>query len=69
MVLNESAAHAVDAGLHVGWFAAAATAARVLDLSADVVGERTAGRTRVVLARLEGFRGVPEVKEVLQRAS
>jgi hypothetical protein len=44
---------------------AAATAERMLTLSADLASERTAERGRVVLARLAEFRDVPEVRTVL----
>lgn len=72
--------HARELALYLSWLAvalvdanepeeAASVAARVLDLSADVTSERTAARSRVVLAKLEPFRAVPEVREVLERAS
>jgi transcriptional regulator with XRE-family HTH domain len=72
--------HTREFALYLSWLAvalvdanepeeAAATAARVLDLSADVASERTAERSRVVLAKLEAFRDVPEAREVLERAS
>ncbi|MDQ0941471.1 helix-turn-helix transcriptional regulator [Streptomyces sp. V1I1] len=48
---------------------AAATAQRVITLSADVASERTAERVKVVLHRLEDFRHVPEVREVLEDAA
>ncbi|GLF98337.1 helix-turn-helix transcriptional regulator [Streptomyces yaizuensis] len=44
---------------------AAATAERVISLSADVASERTAERGRVVLARLAEYAHVPEVQAVL----
>ncbi|MGK5630364.1 helix-turn-helix transcriptional regulator [Streptomyces sp. URMC 123] len=44
---------------------AAATAERVISLSADVASERTAERVRVVLARLAQYSDVPEVRAVL----
>jgi transcriptional regulator with XRE-family HTH domain len=47
---------------------AAATAGRMLALGADVASVRTAERARVVLARLEPYRDVPEVRQVLQSA-
>ena len=73
-------AHTRERALYLSWLAvaladanepedAAATAARVLDLSAEVTSERTAERSRVVLARLEPYRAVPEVRDVLDRAS
>jgi tetratricopeptide (TPR) repeat protein len=72
--------HARELALYLSWLAvaladanepeeAAAVAARVLDLSAEVTSERTAQRSHVVLAKLEPFREVPEVREVLERAS
>lgn len=45
--------------------AAADTATRMFELSADVASDRTAGRGRVVLERLAEFEDVPEVREVL----
>ncbi|MEU5978269.1 hypothetical protein [Streptomyces sp. NPDC047315] len=44
---------------------AAATAQRVLTLSADVASERTAERVRVVLARLAAYADPPEVRAVI----
>ncbi|MEU4208387.1 hypothetical protein AB0F13_00045 [Streptomyces sp. NPDC026206] len=44
---------------------AAATAERVITLSAGVASERTAERVRVVLSRLEQFRDVPEARALL----
>ncbi|WP_329394814.1 helix-turn-helix domain-containing protein [Streptomyces melanogenes] len=72
--------HTRELALYLSWLAvaladanepeeAAATANRVLALSADVASERTAERGRVVLARLEGFRDVPEVRAVLDGAA
>ena len=45
------------------------TAQRVITLSADVASERTAERVKVVLNRLEEYRDVPEVREVLDEAA
>lgn len=75
-----TATHTRELALYLSWLAvaladanepeeAAATASRVLDLSAEVASERTAERSRTVLARLERFRDVPEVRDVLERAS
>lgn len=44
---------------------AAAVAARMLDLGQDLASERTAERARVALARLEPFRDVAEVRELM----
>lgn len=44
---------------------AARVAARVIELSGDVASARASERVRVVLSRLEEFRDVPEVREVL----
>ncbi|GAA3616619.1 hypothetical protein GCM10023079_02580 [Streptomyces chitinivorans] len=74
------ATHARELALYLSWLAvaladanepeeAAATAERVLTLSADVASERTAERSRVVLARLEEYRDVPEVWHLLNRAA
>lgn len=73
-------AHARELALYLSWLAvaladasepeeAASVASRVLDLSAGITSERAAERSRVVLTRLEPFRGVPEVRAVLDRAS
>ncbi|WP_332840256.1 hypothetical protein [Streptomyces buecherae] len=69
------ATHTRELALYLSWLAvayadanepeeAAATAARVMSLSADVASERTAARVRVVLARLAEYAEVPEVPEV-----
>ncbi|MEE1939663.1 helix-turn-helix transcriptional regulator [Streptomyces sp. TRM 70361] len=74
------ATHARELALYLSWLAvaladanepeeAAATAERVLTLSADVASERTAERSRVVLARLSEYRDVPEVRDLLGRAA
>jgi transcriptional regulator with XRE-family HTH domain len=79
-VLNRyDATHTRELALYLSWLAvaladanepeeAAATAARMLRLGATSASARTTERTRVVLARLEPYRDVPEVREVLQRA-
>ncbi|WP_445394975.1 helix-turn-helix domain-containing protein [Streptomyces sp. LE64] len=70
------ATHARELALYLSWLAvayadanepeeAAATAERVLSLSADVASERTAERGRVVLARLTEYAHVAEVRAVL----
>ncbi|MGW3421300.1 helix-turn-helix transcriptional regulator [Streptomyces phaeochromogenes] len=46
----------------------AATAERVITMSADISSERTAERVRVILARLEEYRDVPEVSALLDAA-
>ncbi|MBC3993620.1 helix-turn-helix domain-containing protein [Streptomyces sp. AC563] len=73
------ATHTRELALYLSWLAvayadanepeaAAATAARVMSLSADVASERTAERVRVVLARLAEYAEVPEVRAVLDSA-
>ena len=47
---------------------AARVAARVVEMSGDVASARASERVRVVLSRLEEFRQVPEVREVLDAA-
>lgn len=44
---------------------AAKAARRMLDLATDFASDRTARRARVVLSKLEPYRDVPEVREVL----
>jgi transcriptional regulator with XRE-family HTH domain len=72
--------HTREVALYLSWLAvaladanepeeAAATAQRVITLSADVASERTAERVKVVLLRLEEYRDVPEVREVLEDAA
>ncbi|NEW76246.1 helix-turn-helix domain-containing protein [Streptomyces rhizosphaericus] len=74
------ATHTRELALYLSWLAvaladanepeeAAATAKRVITLSADVASERTAERVKVVLHRLEEYRDVPEVREVLDDAA
>lgn len=74
------ATHTRELALYLSWLAvayadanepeeAAATAARVMNLSADVASERTAERVRVVLARLAEYAEVPEVRAVLDNAT
>ncbi|MFC4052950.1 hypothetical protein ACFOY4_24950 [Actinomadura syzygii] len=68
--------HTRELALYLSWLAvalvdanepeeAAKTARRMLDLSADSASERTAQRGRIVLTKLEPYRQVPEVREVL----
>ncbi|MZE77893.1 helix-turn-helix domain-containing protein [Streptomyces sp. SID5475] len=75
-----NATHARELALYLSWLAvaladanepeeAAATAQRVMTLSADVASERTAERVRIIRNRLEEYRGVPEVREVLDGAA
>ncbi len=72
--------HTRELALYLSWLAvaladanepeeAAATAERVVSLSAAVTSDRTAARVRVVLGRLEGYRDVPEVRAVLDGAA
>ncbi|MGA5407248.1 hypothetical protein ACPCSC_08280 [Streptomyces lavendulocolor] len=74
------ATHTREMALYLSWLAvayadanepeeAAATAERVLSMSADVASERTAERVRVVLARLAEYADVPEVRAVLDAAA
>ncbi|MFD5504645.1 helix-turn-helix transcriptional regulator [Streptomyces sp. NPDC127061] len=74
-----SATHTREVALYSSWLVvaladanepeeAAAVAERVVSLSADVASERTAERVRVIRARLEDFRDVPEVRAVLEAA-
>jgi tetratricopeptide (TPR) repeat protein len=71
------ATHARELALYLSWLAvalvdanepeeAAATATRMLELGSDVTSERTAERARVVLAKLEPYRDVPAVRELLR---
>ena len=68
--------HTRELALYLSWLAvalvdanepeeAAATARRMLDLSADFASDRTAQRNRVVLTKVEPYGDVPEVREVL----
>lgn len=68
--------HTREFALYLSWLAvaladanepeeAASTAARVIDLSADLTSERTTKRVRVVLDRLTEYRNVPEVRALL----
>ncbi|WP_414170831.1 hypothetical protein ACMATS_31720 [Streptoverticillium reticulum] len=72
--------HTRELALYLSWLAvaladanepeeAAAVAERVISLSTDVASDRTAKRVRIVLARLEEFRDVPEVRAVLGSAA
>ncbi|MFI9252469.1 helix-turn-helix transcriptional regulator [Streptomyces sp. NPDC053069] len=74
------ATHTREMALYLSWLAvayadanepeeAAATAQRMLTLSADLSSERTAERGRVVLARLAEYADVPEVRVVLDSAA
>ncbi|WP_327240433.1 helix-turn-helix domain-containing protein [Streptomyces sp. NBC_01318] len=74
------ATHTRELALYLSWLAiayadanepeeAAATAERMLTLSADIASERTAERGRVVLARLAEYADVPEVRAVLDSAA
>lgn len=70
------ATHTRELALYLSWLVvaladandpeeAARTAGRLLDLAADVASDRTARRARVVLGRLEPYRDVPQVRELL----
>lgn len=69
--------HTRELALYLSWLAvaladanepeeAARTAARMFAISADVASDRTAQRGHVVRARLEPYRDVPEVRQVLE---
>lgn len=71
--------HARELGLYLSWLAvalvdanepeeAARTARRMLEVSAGVASARTAERARVVLRRLQPYRDLPEVRDVLSVA-
>ncbi|TDB79142.1 XRE family transcriptional regulator [Actinomadura sp. KC216] len=76
-VLNRyDSTHTRELALYLSWLAvalvdanepeeAAQAARRMLDLSADFASDRTTQRGRVVLAKLEPFRDIPEVRDVL----
>lgn len=68
--------HTRELALYFSWLAvalvdanepeeAATAARRMLDLSADFASDRTARRGRIVLTKLEPYRDIPEVREVL----
>ncbi|MET7787265.1 hypothetical protein ABZS93_11650 [Streptomyces sp900116325] len=72
------ASHARELALCLSWPAvaladanepeeAAATANRMIRMSADVANDRTDGRAQVVLKRLTDFKDVPEVVTLLAR--
>ncbi|MEV0348615.1 transcriptional regulator [Nonomuraea sp. NPDC050680] len=69
--------HTRELALYLSWLAvaladanepeeAARTATRMFAISADVASDRTAQRGNVVRARLEPYRDVPEVRQVLE---
>jgi tetratricopeptide (TPR) repeat protein len=71
------ATHARELALYLSWLAvalvdanepeeAAATTTRMLELGSAVTSVRTAERVRVVLAKLEPYRDVPAVRELLR---
>ncbi|MEV4383655.1 hypothetical protein [Streptosporangium sp. NPDC049644] len=43
-------------------------ASRMLDMSADLTGDRTTRRARLVLVRLKSYADVPQVRELLTRS-
>jgi hypothetical protein len=70
------ATHARELALYLSWLAvayadanepeaAAGSATRMLELSADMASDRTVERARIVLRRLVEFGDVPEVRAVL----
>ncbi|MCW2882021.1 MAG: transcriptional regulator, family [Sphaerisporangium sp.] len=70
------ATHVRELALYLSWLAvaladanepeeAARDAQRMLDLSADMASDRTSRRARVVRSRLEPYRDVPQVRELL----
>ncbi|MFD7166268.1 helix-turn-helix transcriptional regulator [Streptomyces violascens] len=74
------ATHTRELALYLSWLAVAlsdanepeeavAVAERVMSLSADVASERTAERVRIVLARLEEFHDIPDVRALLDGAA
>lgn len=65
--------------LHLFWLAVAFAdadepeevanaASRMLDMSADLTGDRTTRRARLVLVRLKSYADVPQVRELLTRS-
>lgn len=71
------ATHTRELALYLSWLAvalvdanepeeAAAATRRMLDLATDFASERTSERARVVLAKLEPFMDVPQVRELLR---
>ena len=77
-VLNRyDATHTRELALYLSWLAvaladanepeeAAATATRMLEIGAGVASERAAERARVVMSRLERYRDVPAVRDLLR---
>ncbi|WP_405800455.1 helix-turn-helix domain-containing protein [Streptomyces sp. NBC_01506] len=76
VLVRYDATRARELALYLSWLAvayadanepeeAAATAQRVISMSADVASDRTAERIKVVLGRLREYDGVPEVRAVL----
>ncbi|AYG81835.1 55.5 kDa and 49.5 kDa sporulation proteins [Streptomyces hundungensis] len=74
------ATHTRELALYLSWLAVALSdanepeeavtvAERVMSLSADVASERTAERVRIVLARLEEFHDIPDVRALLDGAA
>lgn len=72
--------HTRELALYLSWLAvaladanepeeSAVTAERVLTLSTEVASERAAQRVRIVPARLQEFRDVPEVRALLDGAT
>lgn len=70
--------HARELALYLSWLAvaladanepeeSAGVASRMLELSSEVASDRTAKRSHVVLAKLEPFRDVREVRELFER--
>lgn len=77
VLAHYDATHTRELALYLSWLAvayadanepeeAAATAERMLALSAGIASERTAERGRVVLARLADYADVPQVRAVLE---
>ncbi|MFK8910289.1 helix-turn-helix domain-containing protein [Streptomyces sp. YS-3] len=74
------ATHTRELALYLSWLAVALSdanepeeavtvAERVISLSADVASERTGERVRIVLARLEEFHDIPDVRALLDGAA
>ncbi|GLW65886.1 hypothetical protein Arub01_41300 [Actinomadura rubrobrunea] len=70
------AAHTREFAFYLSWLAvalvdanepeeAARTADHMLSLTADIASDRTTARSRVVLAKLEPFRDIPDVRDIL----
>jgi transcriptional regulator with XRE-family HTH domain len=72
--------HARELALYLSWLAvalvdanepeeSAGVATRMLELASEVASERTVGRAHVVLAKLEPYSDIPEVRELFDRVA